>query len=202
VSFDLEKQADGRVVFPGVDEAERRVEYLYVTREALQAAAADAAPSAQGPAASAKIIRHAVEKVLQALDNDLNTSVALSAVAELAKVGNEVVTQVHKQRNDPAAQAVSRSLAAAARDALDACCEPLGLMQSSSSDFFARARTRRLKVRGLDGAVIDAKVEARIDARAAKDFARGDAIRAELSALGIELQDVPGGGGTTWKVLI
>jgi cysteinyl-tRNA synthetase len=202
VSFDLEKLADGRVVFPGVDESERRIEYLHVTREALVGAAADASPNAQGPAANAKIIRHAAEKVLQALDNDLNTSVALSAVAELAKVGNEVVAQVHKQRNDPAAQAVSRSLAAAARDALDACCEPLGLMQSGSADFFARARARRLKLRGLDEASIEAKVKARIDARASRDFARGDAIRAELSALGIELQDVPGGGGTTWKVVI
>ena len=32
VSFDLDKQPDGRVVFPGLDEAERRVEYLYATR--------------------------------------------------------------------------------------------------------------------------------------------------------------------------
>ena len=202
MSFDLEKLADGRVVFPGVDEAERRVEYLYVTREALAAAAGDASPNAQGPAASAKIVRHAVEKVLQALENDLNTSVALSAVAELAKVGNEIVTQVHKQRSDPAAQLVSRSLAAAARDALDACCEPLGLLQTIASDFFARARARRAKLRGLDEALVEARVKARIDARAAKDFARGDAIRAELLALGVELQDVPGAGGTNWKVLI
>ena len=50
-SFDVEKLADGRVVFPGVDEAERRVEYLYATREALVAAAAGAEPAGgEGPA--------------------------------------------------------------------------------------------------------------------------------------------------------
>ena len=30
IQFDTEKK-DGRVVFPGVDEAERRVDYLYAT---------------------------------------------------------------------------------------------------------------------------------------------------------------------------
>ena len=35
VNFDLEKLADGRVVFGSVDEAERRVDYLYGTRDAL-----------------------------------------------------------------------------------------------------------------------------------------------------------------------
>jgi cysteinyl-tRNA synthetase len=36
----------------------------------------------------------------------------------------------------------------------------------------------------------------------AKDFARADAIRAELAAMGVELQDVPGGGETTWRVTV
>ena len=140
--------------------------------------------------------------MLQALENDLNTSVALSVVGELARVGNEIVAQVQKQRKDPAAQAASRGLAAATRDALAACCAPLGLMQSTGSDFFARARARRLKVRGLNEAAIEAKVEERTRARAAKDFARSDAIRQELEAMGVELQDTPGGGGTSWRVVI
>jgi cysteinyl-tRNA synthetase len=202
VNFDLEKLEDGRVVFPSVDEAERRVEYLYATREALIAAAETARASAEGPANDAKVIRHASQHVLAALDNDLNTSVALSVIAELAKVANEVVMRVGKLRKDPAAQAVQQGLAAAALEALDACCKPLGLMQQASADFFAHARARRLKLRGLREADIEAKVKARIDARASKDFARGDAIRAELAALGIELQDVPGGGGTNWRVSI
>jgi cysteinyl-tRNA synthetase len=202
MNFDLEKLADGRVVFPGVDDAERRVEYLYVTREALIAAADGAKAGDEGPAANAKVVRQAANRVLVALDNDLNTSVALSVVAELAKVGNEVAMQVQNQRKDPAAQATSRSLAAAAVEALDACCAPLGLMQAPAEAFFARTRARRLKLRGLDEAAVEAKVKERIDARTARDFARADALRTELTAMGVELQDVPGGGGTTWRVTI
>ena len=203
VNFDVDKRADGRVVFPGLDEAERRVEYLYTTREALVATAAGAHASAAGDSASTRALRDAPERVLAALDNDLNTSVALSVVGEVARIGNEIVQQAIRLRKDAKALAAARSMAAVAVTALDACAAPLGLMQAPSDDFFARARTRRLGLRNLDGAWVAAKVNERIEARAAKDFPRGDAIRAELAALGVELQDVThGGGGTTWKVVV
>jgi cysteinyl-tRNA synthetase len=57
LNFDLEKRPDGRVVFPGVDEAERRVDYLYATRDALALATSGvAAPSGiTAPSAPAQV---------------------------------------------------------------------------------------------------------------------------------------------------
>jgi cysteinyl-tRNA synthetase len=202
IDFDVEKREDGRVVFPGVDEAERRIEYLYTTRETLVAAAAGAAPGHDGPAAAAKVVRGASNRVLVALDNDLNTSVALSVLAELAHTGNEIALHVAKLKKDPKAAANIQSLAAAAVEALDACCKPMGLMQTPAATFFGRSRARRLKLRGLDHAAVEAKVAARVAARAAKDFARSDALRDELTQMGIEVQDVQGTGKTTWKVIV
>jgi cysteinyl-tRNA synthetase len=75
-------------------------------------------------------------------------------------------------------------------------------MQASAADFHARTGERRLRVRGLEIATIEAKVQERNDARAAKDYARSDAIRAELAAQGVELKDVPGGKETTWRVRV
>ena len=49
---------------------------------------------------------------------------------------------------------------------------------------------------GGDDAEIDALVRERDEARAARDFARGDEIRDELAARGVKLEDGP--GGTTW----
>ena len=202
VNFVLDKLPDGRIVLSGVDEAERRVDYLYATREALLAAAEGATPAAEGDSPQARVVRDAAQNVFAALDDDLNTSVALSVVAELAKVGNEIVTLAASRKKDTQTSANARSLAAAAAIAITASCGPMGLMQASAQEYFARTRARRLKVRGLDGNEIAEKVALRKLARASKDFARADAIRTELIGLGVELQDVPGGGETTWRVVI
>jgi cysteinyl-tRNA synthetase len=202
LNFDIEKRPDGRVVLPAIDEAERRVEYLYATRDALVAAAAGAEPNAVGPGPQAVAVREAPERALSAMDDDMNTAVALSVIGEVARIGNEIAQQVPKLSKDATKQAEMRRLAAATVQALDACCVPLGLLRRPSLEFLGQARTRRLALRGLDADVIDAKVRERTEARAAKDFARADAIRKELAALGVELQDVPGGGATTWRVLV
>ena len=52
---------------------------------------------------------------------------------------------------------------------------------------------------GLDAEAIEAKVAARASAKAAKDWATADALRGELTALGVELTDVSD-GTTKWKV--
>jgi cysteinyl-tRNA synthetase len=202
LQFDMEKdEASGRVTFPGVDEAERRVEYLYNTREALVLAAAGAEPAVgnvlQG---QAKTIDEAPIRVLAALDKDLNAPQALAAIAELAKAANEVVVQIPKLKTNKAAQDVARQLAARAVQALDGACAPLGLMQATGEQFAARTLARRLRRRGLDARAIDGRIQARIDARAAKDFAHADAIRKELDALGIEVLDH--GTGSSWRVKI
>jgi cysteinyl-tRNA synthetase len=203
LSFDVEKQEGGRVVFPLVDKAERRIEYLYTTLEALEGAAdGERNGEAQVPtlAAHAKAISEAPERVLRVLDKDLNTPQALAVLADLGKAANEVVLFTTKAKKDKKARATGRQLAANAKDALTRACEPLGLMQASSRDFFARTREQRLQLRGLDAGAIDAKVEERSAARASKDFARADAIRDELVSMGIELLD--SAGVSSWKVCI
>ncbi|MBP7096620.1 MAG: cysteine--tRNA ligase [Spirochaetia bacterium] len=45
---------------------------------------------------------------------------------------------------------------------------------------------------------VDALVAARAEAKKAKDFARADALRAEIAGLGVELRDSP--AGTTWTL--
>lgn len=204
LSFDIEKQEGGRVVFPLVDVAERRVEYLYTTLDALDAAAVgdvDAEARAHPAlAAHAKTIAEAKERVLQVLDKDLNTPQALAVLADLGKAANEVVLFTIKARKDKVALAAGKTLAREAKAALTQACEPLGLLQASAHDFFARTRQQRLRLRGLDAPTIEAKVEARSAARAARDFARADAIRDELAAIGVELLD--SAGASSWKVCI
>lgn len=198
LSFDVDKK-EGRVRFPGVDEAERRMDYLYSTRDALVATADGHPPSdsnvLQG---QAKIIEEARDRTLAALDKDLNTPQALSVLADLTKAANEVVTQAAKMKKDPAKHDAVRGLAAKAVQAIDAVCAPLGLMLAPSDEYWRRTRAQRLALRGLDEASIDRKVEARSRAREAKDFARADALRKELTELGVEVFD--GVDASTWRI--
>lgn len=199
LSFDVEKKEDGRVVFPGVDEAERRMDYMYSTRDALDAIAGGALPSdsnvLQG---QAKIVDEARDGVLAALDKDLNTPQALSVLAELGKAANEIVMQFPKLKKDPAKLEAVRGLAAKAVRAIDAACAPMGLMQAESEAYWARTRARRLRLRGLEAAAIDAKVVARSEARQSKDFAHADALRKQLADWGVEVLDA--GETSTWKI--
>ena len=73
----------------------------------------------------------------------------------------------------------------------------------------ADARASAAALRGVDAvlgvlppaeilpAEVEALIEERLDARKRKDFARSDAIRADLAAQGIVLEDTP--AGTRWK---
>jgi len=209
LSFDLEKREDGRVVFPGLDEAERRVDYMYITRDSLATAIEAAKADGAGPPASAprterfksesKIVAQAPEKVLAALDKDLNTPVALAELGELCKTANELVKQITKLKKDPAAQAQACSLAEKAIASLERACAPLGLLQASGAEYEARTQARRLKLRGLDAHAIEAKVAERTHARVSKDWKRADELRAELHALGVEVLDA--GDASRWRVL-
>ena len=108
------------------------------------------------------------EPVLDALCDDLNTPLAFSAMHTLAD----------------AAMAGDEQAAANLRAAGDL----LGLLQHSPADWFRG---------GDDSGEIEALVQARIAARKARDFAGADAIRAQLDARGIQLED--GAGGTIWR---
>ena len=69
------------------------------------------------------------------------------------------------------------------------------------SDFLDREHARGLKALPLSPGDIEAKLAARLAARAAKDWAQADAIRDELGALGIKIKDRPD-GTTEWSVSV
>ena len=66
----------------------------------------------------------------------------------------------------------------------------LGLVADQDDDDIASDGPRR------DDDEIDALVRERDEARAARDFARADALRDDLTARGIKLEDTP--TGTVW----
>lgn len=192
---------DGRVVFPAIDEAERRVEYLYATREALLRVANGEAPTKNNILQGQQtVVDEAPPRILAALANDLDTPAALAILAELGKAANEIVMHAPKLRDAPATERAVKQLAARTALVLRHAAAPLGLLAKTGEEFENEAKARRVRLRKLDARVIDAKVRERVSARETKDYERADALRKELTALGVEVFD--GDGSSTWRVQI
>ena len=90
-----------------------------------------------------------------------------------------------------------RALFGFARDAREVGAE-LGILGRPPAEALQSLRQKAAKRRGIDPAAVEEKLRARAEARRAKDFARSDALRDELLAMGVAIKDGP--SGTTWKV--
>lgn len=119
-----------------------------------------------------------VARFKEAMDDDFNTPEAYSVLFDMAREINRLKT------DDMAAASV---LGARMRELADVLGllgqEPEAFLQSGANDD--------------DVAEIEALIQQRLDARAAKDWAAADQARDKLTEMGIILEDGP--QGTTWR---
>jgi cysteinyl-tRNA synthetase len=176
--------------FPQMEEAERRIEYLYRTKLRL-ADIPEARIVATGSASAALLAFP--EELTKALDDDLNMPMALAATAELLKNSNDLVERALAKKGQ-----VPRASVDAAREGLALLGRVLGLGNDDPRVVLDRIRDRRAVRLGITEVFVLEQIAARKSAREARDFARADGIRAELLARGVELMDGP--EGTTWRM--
>jgi cysteinyl-tRNA synthetase len=117
--------------------------------------------------------------VLPALEDDLNTPLAQSVLHDLATRLNKAETMRDK---------------AEAKGALLAAGRLMGFLEQDPDSWL---RWQPKAALGLDDAEIDRLVAARRAARAARDFAAADRLRAQLTEAGIILED--GAERTIWR---
>lgn len=128
-----------------------------------------------------------------AMNNDINVSGATAAIFSAIRDGNAVLSQVQGALND-ATRAQVRATLVAVRAMLDT----LGLDPLADPWAVAAVDGENSKAGKALDALISAQLEARQQARAAKDFATADAIRDSLAAAGILIEDAP--TGSTWSL--
>ena len=116
---------------------------------------------------------------IDALEDDLNTPMAMSELFGLARELN---------RSDEPAR---RQVIAAQ---ILACGDLLGVLQSDPESWFAREADGQ-----ISATEIAALLAERDAARAARNFDIADAIREQLAADGVQIEDGP--AGTTWRRL-
>ena len=179
----------------GLRAAEQRLRYCYQTLARMRAHLRQH-PKDAGENAADKTYRHAGLADLDArlgaaLQDDFNTPQALGILADAFTWTNEVLDHPAEPADDLAfLRRVDQVMADA--DAL------IGLFGDDADEVVARIDKRHQDQRGVTQERIESLVQARKEARHAKDFAKADALRRELDSLGVVLLDGP--TGTSWRM--
>ncbi len=167
--------------FEGLRAAAEAVRRLRQTRDRLRDhprvlhAPADDRPRLQ------RDVGEALGAFAAAMDDDLNTSVALSVLWELSK-------QVNTRLDELGSRAITEAEVEAALGALERMDSVLGVLELAD---------RESRVDEELKAWAEARLAEREEARKRRDFARADAIRAELAARGVVVEDTP--LGPRWR---
>jgi cysteinyl-tRNA synthetase len=189
LGFEFDEE-EGTPRFPGLEEAERRLEYLYKTQLRLtELPAARVVPDGWVPDA----ISGFPKALARALDDDLNMPIALAALSDLLTAVNELCDAALRKKGTAQQAAVD-----AAHQGFEALQRHLGLGFQDPRDVLERIRDRRAQARGVTREWVEQRIVDRATARAEKDFAAADQIRVELTEAGVELLDSP--AGTTWQM--
>lgn len=147
--------------------------------------------TAPASAAFQKILDEANRGIELALDDDFNTP---EAFARMFEVVRQVNLQLRTAKVTPEKQAVARQFG----EWLRGWGQLMSLFQESPKEFLRFLDDMLLKKKNLQRTEIDALVKERGDARSAKNFARADELRVQLTTLGISVQDTP--QGSEWEV--
>ncbi|MBR2892580.1 MAG: cysteine--tRNA ligase [Clostridia bacterium] len=157
--------------FDAIEQCKASLERLYTCRNNMDFALQNAVEEAgEKDAEIIAAIDAKKEKFIEAMEDDLNTGEALGAVFELVK-------EINLNVNDGVQ---SKALVEYAVKVFDELMEVLGLLYNRNAE------------KSLDDE-IEALIQARNDARKAKNWAEADRIRDELKAQGIVLEDTPQG---------
>ena len=124
-------------------------------------------------------------KFCSAMDSDLNTSLAVTALYDVLKYKTNDATKLAVLDDFDKVLSLSLLEKAAAKR------EELKRQAVTAGEFTIVSES------GESDPEVEAKIQARQDAKKAKNFAEADRIRDELKAAGIEVTDIP--HGAKWK---
>ncbi|UAW99858.1 cysteine--tRNA ligase [Halopseudomonas nanhaiensis] len=120
------------------------------------------------------------ERFAAAMDDDFNTPEACAVLFEMVREVNRL-------------KEADMSAAAGLAGRMRELAETLGILQLEADAFLQSGAEGK-----IDAAEIDGLIQARLAARAEKNWAESDRIRDQLTAMGVVLED--GKGGTTWRL--
>ena len=163
-----------------LEQSRKNLDRLYGVLRDADAALADFDPATLDEA-ELELAENALDPVLDALEDDLNTPGAIAQLFGLANALRDLLNDAETDIND----------VAMARWSLKEAAGLLGVL-SLTPDAWFEGGDPALK------AEVEALLEQRAAARAAKDWPEADRIRDRLNALNVVVMDGP--DGATWRV--
>jgi cysteinyl-tRNA synthetase len=128
----------------------------------------------------------------EGMDDDFNTARAMGHIFETVRQVNAYLTDGFKT-SQPALFVLNE-----AERTLREVGSVMGVLMEDPGVYFEKDRLREAEKRGLNVEEIEALIDERLKARAAKNWTRADEIRGELSGKGVALKDSK--SGTTWTI--
>lgn len=171
--------------------AESQMYYFYNTIKAMKEYIAQFGGTVNGQSIDGDISEGIVPKFVEVMDDDFNTAAAISELHGIFKFANSIMKSAKKGNRVLAANSLAKILAA-----LSEVYSILGLFTEDPDTFISNMKAKYLTKTDVSVEEIEAKIAQRAEAKKAKDFETADAIRAELEAKGIILNDTR--EGTVW----
>ncbi len=165
-----------------------RLLYFYESMRSLDELAAGGNPD--GPMEKDHNPAELMTQFHRHMADDFNTVNALADINVTFRKVNDLLQGKKSPTKSNTAAAYARELRKA--------FHVFGMMKEDPAHFLAELKRKVLPQLGITENQIEALIAARATARQNKDWAKGDEIRNELTAKGIELMDAP--GKTEWRI--
>ncbi len=192
LNFDLERREGGQVRFIGIEEAEKRLSYVYRTLAKLDLLAQESRNESDGAVFRPELIDGTWPAFCKEMDDDFNTAAAVSSLSPVLSYSNELCDKPPKPREQAA-----RTAARLAQE-LRRCGAVLGVFGAEPIEKTRARQAALIEARKIDVARVESLMADRQTARAEKRFADADRLRAELATLGVSVKDGP--QGSRWEV--
>jgi cysteinyl-tRNA synthetase len=164
-------------------ESEAKAERFYRTLKRIEETGAN--PTDIDEASYLKKVAH----FDSAMDDDFNTAAAIGKVFEEVSEVNRALDKAKKKNTE-----IPLKELGATWKFFQVVSSVLGVFAKTPQEYFSEIKERA----GIDTSEVEKLIEERLAARAAKDFAKADAIRDTLSEKGVLLEDRD--GETFWTI--
>ena len=133
------------------------------------------------------------DKFIEAMDDDFNTTIALSELYSIFKYLNNIIKKMNKGNKEQTINTISKIM-----DNLKEVYGILGLFEQKPIDFINELKNKYIKDLEITEKEIEEEINKRLEAKKDRNFELADQIRDELNRKGIILNDTK--EGTTWDL--